>query len=313
MKHVIYLLMLLAFLSSCNRILTQGTKRPKRTGTTKVPNQNTRPEPTGEERSLVKEAGVNRYYIKGDDVTRTFLVQLPSGYSPSKVYPVIFFFHSIRGRDTSWITARGANEYIDKNGYIAVYAQGANGGYWNVGGAYPFKQVNEPHFVQSMYNWLKSNTSIDSKRVYAVGTSNGAILVHYLAIQTDLFAAICSIAGSLYTDEMKPSAKPVAVLQFHGTIDKTVPYNGGYNPWGYTFISAENTAAEWAKVNGCSAQPSVTDLLNGKVKAYSYNNCKSGKPVILYSLPNVPHKVMQSFDVLWMYNQVFDFFGKNTQ
>ena len=304
--------MLLSFLSSCNRILTQGTKRPKRTHTTKAPPKTQTTEPAGEEQPLVKEAGIKRYYLKVDDVTRTFLVQLPAGYTSSKTYPVIFFFHSIRGRDTSWIAARGANKYIDKNGYIAIYAQGANGGYWNVGGAYPFKPVNEPHFVQAMYTWLKSNTGIDTKKIYAVGTSNGAILVHYLAIQTDMFAAICSIAGSLYTDEMKPSAKPIAVLQFHGISDKTVPYHGGYNPWGYTFISAENTAAEWAKVNGCNAQPSVSDLLNGKVKAYTYNNCKSGKPVVLYSLPNVPHKVMQSFDISWIYSQIFDFFSKNS-
>lgn len=313
MKYLFFLLLLLSFLASCTRVLNQGTRRSKKAGTTKIPNKNTKPESTGEESALVKQAGVRRYYLKVDDVTRTFLVQLPTGYSALKTYPVIFFFHSIRGRDTSWVTARGANSYIDKNEYIAVYAQGANGGYWNVGGNYPFKQVNEPHFVQSMYDWLKSNTNIDNKRIYAVGTSNGAILVHYLAIQTNLFAAISSIAGSLYTDEMKSSAKPVAVLQFHGTLDKTVPYDGGYNPWGYTFISAENTASEWAKINGCDAQPTKTDLLNGKVKAYHYNNCKSGKPVILYSLPNVPHKVMQSFDADWLYNQIFDFFRNNAR
>ena len=313
MKRIFLLLMLLSFLASCNRILTQGTRRPKQTGTTKLPKATTRPDPQGKESPLVKEAGIKRYYLKVDDVTRTFLVQLPVGYSPAKTYPIIFFFHSIRGKDSSWIAARSANTYVDKNGYIAVYGQGANGGYWNVGGAYPFKKVSEPHFVQAMYNWLTSNTSIDSKRVYAVGTSNGAILVHYLALQTHLFAAISSIAGSLYVDEMNASAKQIAVLQFHGTIDKTVPYDGGYNPWGYTFLSAQNTAKEWAKVNGCDAEPAVTDLLNGKVKAYTYNNCKTGKPVILYSLPNVPHKVMQSFDADWMYNQIFDFFHNNAQ
>ena len=278
-----------------------------------MPNINTRPDPVGEESVLVKQAGIKRYYLKVDGITRTFLVQLPTGYSASKTYPVIFFFHSIRGKDSSWIAGRGADTYIDRNGYIAIYAQGANGGYWNVGGNYPFRKVDDVHFVQSMYDWLKSNTDIDSKKVYAAGTSNGAIMVHYLAIQTNLFAAIASVAGSLYTDEMKTSAKPVAVMQFHGTLDKTVPYNGGYNPWGYTFISAQNTASEWAKVNGCNAQPTVTGLLNGKVTAYSYNDCKSGKPVVLYSLPNVPHKVMQNFDPEWMYNQIFDFFRKNSE
>ena len=207
---------------------------------------------------------------------------------------------------------RGANDYIDKYQYIAVYGQGANGGYWNVGGNYPMKPVNEPHYVQAIYDWLQSNTNIDAKRVYAVGTSNGAILAHYLAVQMNLFTAISSISGSLYTNEMKSSARPVAVLQFHGTLDKTVAYGGGYNPWGYTFLSAEATAKEWANINGCSAQPTVSNLLNNKVVSYSYNSCKTGNPVVLYSLPGVPHKVLQSFDADWIYNQIFEFFGKNS-
>ena len=307
--------MLSSLLAACNRVMnpTAGSK-PKRTGgaTTRVPTGgNGLPAPTGDERPLVKQAGLRRYYLKVDGDTRTFLVQLPLGYTTSKTYPVIFFFHSIRGRDTSWVINRAAGDYVEKYQYIAVYGQGANGGYWNVGGNYPFKTVNEPHFVQAMYNWLQSNTNIDTKRIYAVGSSNGAILVHYLAIQMNLFSAGATIAGSLYTDEMKSSAKPIAILQLHGQADKTVPYNGGYNPWGYTFLSAETTAKDWAKVNGCDAEPTVTQLHNNTVTAYTYNNCKTGKPVVLYSLPGVPHKVMQNADADWLYTQIFDFFGKN--
>ncbi len=302
-----------SFLVSCSRVINRGTGKPKPTGgTTKIPKGTSIPAPTGKETSLLKQAGIKRYYLTVDGDTRTFLVQLPAGYTSSKSYPVVFFFHSIRGKDTSWIKNRGANDYIDKNNYIAVYGQGANGGYWNVGGNYPFKKVSEPHFVQAMFDWLKSNTNIDTKKVYAIGTSNGAILVHYLAIQMTIFTAVASISGSLYVDEMNASAKPIAMLQIHGTIDKTVPYDGGYNPWGYTFLSAENTAKEWAKVNGCNAQPTVSTLLDNKVTAYTYNNCKPGKPVILYSLSNVPHKVMQSFNTDWLYNQIFEFFAKNS-
>ncbi len=312
MKYVIFILLFTSFFSACNRLLTQRPGRPGKTGTTKVPNKNAKPEPTGEETSLVKQAGIRRYYLTVDGDTRTFLVQLPKGYDASKTYPVVFFFHSIRGRDTSWVKNRGANDYVDKYQYIAIYGQGANGGYWNVGGNYPLKPVNEPHFVEAMYKWLQSNTKVDAKKVFAVGTSNGAILIHYLAVQTNIFTAVASISGSLYTNEMKSSAKPVAMLQIHGEADKTVPYNGGYNQWGYTFLSAENTAKEWAKVNGCDARPTVSKLLNNKVVSYNYNNCKSGKPVVLYSLPNVPHKVIQSFDADWLFNQIFSFFAKNS-
>ncbi len=316
MKYILTLLMFSFLFSACSRMVNPQTgNRPKRSGTGTTPRVptggNSNSIPTGKEAPLVKEAGIKRYYLDVDGTNRTFLVQLPKGYTATKSYPVIFFFHSIRGRDTSWIKNRGANAYIDQHNYIAIYAQGANGGVWNVGTTYPLKPVNEPHFVQAMYDWLKNNASIDTKRVYAVGTSNGAILIHYLAVQMDIFDAVATISGSLYTDEMKPSAKPVAVMQFHGTIDKVVPYDGGYNAYGITFLSAQNTAKDWAKVNGCDGEPTISNLLNNKVKAYTYNSCKTGKPVVLYELPNVPHKVMQNFDTNWIYNQIFDFFAKN--
>ncbi len=313
MKYVIYLFMLFTFLSSCNRILNPGNiGKAKRPGSTRVPTGGNAPEPSGKESPLVAKAGIQRYYLDVDGTTRTYLVQLPTGYNPAKTYPVVFFFHSIRGKDTSWVNNRGANTYVDKFQYIAIYAQGANGGIWNVGGNYPLKPVNEPHFVEAMYNWLNKNAKIDSRRITAIGTSNGAILLHYLAIQTNIFSAMAPISGSLYTNEMKSSAKPIALLQIHGQLDKTVPYNGGYNKYDYTFLSAESSVKAWAEQNGCNAQPSVSNLLNNKVVAYTYNNCKTGKPAVLYSLPGVPHKVMQNIDVDWLYNQIFDFFAKNT-
>src|SRR5579875_3372765 len=167
MKSIIYLLMFLSFLTSCTRALRPAASTVRQPpGTGAKAQQANAPEPTGEAKPLVQEAGIRRYYLPVDGDTRTFLVQLPQGYSSSNTYPVVFFFHSIDGRDTSWIKNRGANDYIDKKGFIAVYAQGANGGVWNVGGNYPFKKVSEPHFVQAMYNWLQSNAKIDTKKVY---------------------------------------------------------------------------------------------------------------------------------------------------
>lgn len=304
--------MLLSFLASCNRLISKGTtaKNPrggKGGGTT------TQPAPTGGEAPLAKQAGVKRYYLNINGDNRTFLVQLPAGYNASKTYPVVFAFHSIRGKDTSWLKGRNIGEYVDKNQYIGVYAQGFNGGIWNIGGNYPFKKVSEPDFVKGMYAWLKQNTKIDEKRVYAIGTSNGALLAHYLAVETNIFAAIAPISGSLYVDEMKPTAQPISILQIHGMVDKTVPYEGGYNPWDYTFLSAQNSMKAWAKTDGCSAEPTVTNLLNNKVQVSTYNSCGNGKQLILYSLPNVPHKVLQSFDADWIFNQIFGFFAKNTK
>jgi polyhydroxybutyrate depolymerase len=308
MKYLFYAIILISFFTACQRLLnTGGGKQPagKSAGGGTAA--------SGNETNLVKQPGIRRYFLNVNGDSRTFLVQLPKGYDPSQTYPVIFFFHSIHGHDTGWIKNRGVNEYIDKNRYIAVYGQGANGGVWNIGGYYPLKKVSEPDYVMAMYNWLKQSTKIDTKRVYAVGSSNGALLVHYLAIQTNIFAAIVAISGSLYTDEMKASTQPTAILQVHGMLDKTIPYNGGFTRFQYTFLSAENSVKTWADVNGCNAQPTITNLLGGKVISHNYTNCKTGKPAILYSVPGGPHKVMDVLDKAWLFDQVFSFLANNSR
>jgi polyhydroxybutyrate depolymerase len=303
-KYLFYTILLVTLLGVCQRLLSSRGKLSIGVGGDVSAL-------TGKDTGLIKEAGIRRYFLNVNGDNRTFLVQLPKDYNPSESYPVIFFFHSIRGRDTGWIKNRGVNLYIDKYNYIAVYGQGMNGGIWNIGAYYPFKNVNEPDYVKAIYNWLKANTNINVRRVYAVGTSNGALLVHYLAVQTNIFAAIVPISGSLYTDEMKAGTEPTAVLQVHGMQDKTIPYNGGYTQYQYTFLSAENSVKTWAAVNGCNTQPTVTNLLGGSVIEHNYTNCKSGKPAILFSIPNSTHKVLENINNEWLYEQVFAFLGSN--
>ena len=62
-------------------------------------------------------------------------------------------------------------------------------------------------------------------RVYATGMSNGAMMALRLGCQTNTFAAIAPVAGTLMTD--CSHAQPTSVLQIHGTADDRVPYNGG--------------------------------------------------------------------------------------
>src|SRR5947208_3503466 len=141
MKYFLYVIISIVLLGACQRLLTRSALPTGNVGGDSAP--------TGKETSLLKEAGIRRYFLNVNGDNRTFLVQLPKDYNPSQSYPVIFFFHSIHGHDTSWIKSRGVNKYIDKYKYIAVYGQGANGGIWNIGGYYPLKKVSEPDYVMA--------------------------------------------------------------------------------------------------------------------------------------------------------------------
>jgi len=114
-KYLFCCILIVALFGACQRILNTGSlPTGKRGGVGSTA-------PTGEETSLIKQAGVRRYFINVNGDNRTFLVQLPQGYNPSQSYPVIFFFHSIHGKDTGWIKRRGINEYLDTYKYIGVY------------------------------------------------------------------------------------------------------------------------------------------------------------------------------------------------
>lgn len=307
MKKILLFIILLSLFTSCARILRTG-KLPKQTPA-KTP---THYPATGSERPLQLAAGVKRYYLNVNGDNRTFLVQLPEGFEASKSYPVVFAFHAIQGRDTMWVTKNNFKDFVNKNQYIGIYPQGYNGGIWNIGDEhYPLHKVSEPDFVMAIYNWLNASAHVNAKKVYAVGTSNGGLLCHYLAVHTTIFAAIAPISGSLYQGELLATAQPTAVLQTNGQLDKTVPYYGGTTKYGYPFESAEQSVKDWAIHNKCQALPQVERLYNGKVISYAYKNCQSGKPAILYSIPNQGHKVIQEFDTDWLFTQIFSFFEQN--
>ena len=69
--------------------------------------------------------------------------------------------------------------------------------------------------------------SIDRKRIFATGMSNGGMMTYRVGCEmADVFAAIAPVAGALDTDGCKPSA-PVSLVAFHGKADQHVRFDGG--------------------------------------------------------------------------------------
>ena len=119
-------------------------------------------------------------------------------------------------------------------GYAVAYATGApnpndrtSSTGWNSGIAdSPNRDVE---FLSALAEWLKSEYRLDSERVFVVGFSNGAFMVHRLALQTgDTFEAFISVAGMM--PESMWEARPisdisVSFLQVTGQKDDVVPKN----------------------------------------------------------------------------------------
>src|SRR5207344_1986813 len=85
---------------------------------------------------------------------------------------------------------------------------------------------------------LQADACIDSKRVYASGCSNGGGMSYKLACDAaDIIAAVAPVDFDCITGPMdSPSCgmcnpvRPITEIQFRGTSDTAVPYNGGKTP-----------------------------------------------------------------------------------
>jgi polyhydroxybutyrate depolymerase len=111
---------------------------------------------------------------------------------------------------------------------------------------------------------------------------------------SDVIAAAAPSAFDLAKEivdagKCKP-ARPFPILNFRGTSDFVVNYNGGLSQVvpgkPITFMGAKNNFNEWAKMNGCSGTPkSNTPGPNCEM----YENCSGGAKVGLCTINGGGH------------------------
>ena len=149
-----------------------------------------------------------------------------------------------------------------------------------------------------MLNEMESKYSIDRKRIYFVGHSNGGFMSYRMACKhSDRIAAIASLAGATFLNSSDCAANnPVSVLQVHGTSDTTILYNGGAI-LGRQYPSATASASQWATFDQCSNNvvpradklDLVTTIAGSETSITSWNNCRNGTEVELWTVDQGGH------------------------
>eukprot|EP00980_Cylindrotheca_fusiformis_P005385 scaffold1147_cov126-Cylindrotheca_fusiformis.AAC.3 len=148
------------------------------------------------------------------------------------------------------------------------------------------------------------NVTIDTKRIYMAGHSNGCIASFYMAAQySDMVAAVGCHAGTA-TAPFVESYSPRPIAMVHGTIDATLSYNrtsssvgdaenvtDGYDVSTLDLFSALETYDIFSEINGCSTF-NETALSNGDnytVTKFSSLSCTDNASVVMYAMENVGH------------------------
>lgn len=151
-------------------------------------------------------------------------------------------------------------------------------------------QVDDVGFIRALIAELQKQYNIDTKRIYATGLSNGAILSYRLACEaSDLFAAIGPVAGTQNYAECHP-AEAVSVIHFHGTEDTHLPYGGGSGEdslTGVSFQSVDESIRFWLQVDQCTPAPQTETFED--IQHDVYSGCVGGTSIELYTILGGKH------------------------
>ena len=195
----------------------------------------------------------------------------------------------------------GLNKKADDAGFIVVYPSGTGTGpflTWNAGGFSGKRaegKADDVAFIGKLLDDLATVVTVDEKRVYACGMSNGGMMCYRLAAElSDRIAAIAPVAGTIAIEESKPK-RPVPVIHFHGSKDNIVPFEmkKGKSPSFMTLKGVEDSIQTWVKLNGCDEKPMTETISKDddeiKVTRTCYSGGKDGSEVVLVVIEEGGH------------------------
>ena len=232
---------------------------------------------SSEENTQVDEDGIitglQTKTFSHDNVNRNYLVYIPNSYDSEIDYPLMFLFHGFGGIASQFMNTADMRDLAESKNFIVVYPQGLDlagtGSHWNCSNpsADNKSDVDDIGFIENLIDQLLIDYPvIDNKRIYAAGYSNGGFMSYYLACNSNKFAAIGSVAGTMLDDSYQNcnAQFPTAMINIHGTDDFDVPYVGNsYYP------SIPDVVDWWKNFNNATNEDLLTNQ-DGTIEQYIY-------------------------------------------
>jgi polyhydroxybutyrate depolymerase len=219
-----------------------------------------------------------------DGVQRSFLVHLPPAYDGSTRLPVVFDFHGLGGNSNQQKNLSRWDDVGDEQGFITVYPQGVENA-WNAGLCCNNNATDDVAFVREIIAALASDTCVDTRRIFASGCSNGGGMSYKLACEAaDVIAGIAPVDFDCVDGpgcgNCEPE-RPITVVQFRGTNDQLVDYEGN-GP----FAGAQANLATWSEINECTG---AAEPLQENNACEAPPTCSGGAQTILCTVQNGTH------------------------
>jgi polyhydroxybutyrate depolymerase len=201
-RRVILILVLAAMPLACTNATPTAATVATTAGTSATPTAGT-PQPAGTVATQPAGTGKSRagqsfvISLSSGGTQRTALLHVPTGYSSATAVPLIVNFHGKgeTGKDQEALS--GMSGLADQAGFLVAYPNGIDGQWNDASGS---ASAADRQFVRDLVTKLRADYTVDPKRIYAAGMSNGGGMTNRVGCDlADVFAAIAPVEGG-YSD-----------------------------------------------------------------------------------------------------------------
>lgn len=226
---------------------------------------------------VVPLAGTQEQWLSLPEGERPYLLHRPAASSLPSPYPLVLVLHGFDSLPAQQERLSGFSELAEQAGFVVAYPRGI-GRQWNFDG----KDKQDEQFIRAVVADVARHTSIDTRRIYLAGLSNGAQMAARLAcVATDIFTAVALVAGNYQPYDDCQSGGVMPTLLFHGTNDRVLPYNGRWQQF-----SPQHWAEQQARRNGCADKP-ILIFRQAMITAQAWRDCRA--EVVFYTLGGGGH------------------------
>lgn len=233
----------------------------------------------------------------------------PEGADPKKSLPLVLVLHGYGASGLFQSVYLRLDKLVDEKRFLLIAPDGSPTSkgtrFWAaVDGCCESagKKVDDVRWLTALVEEVASVWSVDRKRIYVVGHSNGGAMAYRLACEpTHPFAAAFVLAPAFFLEHTKCApTQAISLRHVHGTADETVAYGGGtidlLGPT-LTYVSAPKAVEAFAKLNGCGATPDTStppidldlDLAGAETKTTRYTGCRDGALTELLTMEGSKH------------------------
>lgn len=217
----------------------------------------------------VSQISDGKYTCTYENVKHDFIVYLPDNTENA---PFVVMLHGYGDSAEGFCNNVHFEEEACQKGYAVIYVEGAtdpndstSSKGWNSG--ISSDGNNDVAFLCSLAKYLEKEYSFSEEKAYAVGFSNGAFMIHRLAMEgSDVYTGFVSVAGKMPERiwNSKNENNNISFFQVTGEKDDVVPKNSDGSSKYSNDPAIEDVIDYWASSNNL-IQNDSTEIGNESV------------------------------------------------